>query len=79
MLKKLPPQTQEVLKLLQARGSTTQLEAGGVLRVRSLTKRISELRKAGYSIISERKQDHTGQRYVRYLYKGQQKDSTLHA
>lgn len=63
---RLPPQTKQVLDLLKAKGSLTAIEAGGVLRARSLAKRISELKEAGVSIIAENKLDHTGQRYARY-------------
>ncbi|MQW33591.1 helix-turn-helix domain-containing protein [Sinorhizobium meliloti] len=66
---RLPPQTKEVLSLLKAKGSLTAIEAGGVIRARSLAKRISELKEAGVSIIAETKHDHTGQRYARYHLK----------
>jgi hypothetical protein len=74
---KCAPQTYQVLRLLKSKGSTTQLEAGGVLRVRSLTKRISELRALGCSISSEFKRDHTGQRYARYHFKDNKASKTL--
>lgn len=63
---RLPPQTKQVLDLLKAKGSLTAIEAGGVLRARSLAKRISELKEAGVGITAENKLDHTGQRYARY-------------
>lgn len=63
---RLPPQTREVLSLLKSKGSLTAIEAGGVIRARSLPKRISELKEAGVSILAETKHDHTGQRYARY-------------
>lgn len=63
---RLPPQTREVLSLLKSKGSLTAIEAGGVIRARSLPKRISELKEAGVAIIAETKHDHTGQRYARY-------------
>ncbi|MDX0568138.1 hypothetical protein GOL81_23105 [Sinorhizobium medicae] len=66
---RLPPQTKQVLDLLKAKGSLTAIEAGGVLRARSLAKRISELKEAGVAIIAENKLDHTGQRYARYHLK----------
>lgn len=66
---RLPPQTREVLSLLKAKGSLTAIEAGGVIRARSLAKRISELKEAGTDIITETKHDHTGQRYARYHLK----------
>lgn len=63
---RLPPQTREVLSLLKSKGSLTAIEAGGVIRARSLPKRISELKEAGVAITAETKHDHTGQRYARY-------------
>jgi hypothetical protein len=65
-LDRLPKQTAEVLSLLRAKGSLTAIEAGGVIRARSLSKRISELKEAGVDIQTETKHDHTGQRYARY-------------
>ncbi len=66
---RLPPQTKEVLSLLKSKGSLTAIEAGGVIRARSLAKRISELKEAGAPITTETKHDHTGQRYARYHLK----------
>lgn len=63
---KLPAQTKEVLSLLRSKGSLTAIEAGGVIRARSLSKRVSELKEAGVDIQTETKFDHTGQRYARY-------------
>ncbi|MGN6552103.1 MAG: helix-turn-helix domain-containing protein [Pararhizobium sp.] len=60
------PQTRAVLDMLKRKGSMTSIEAGGVLRVRSLSKRITELRRLGWPIIRELKKDPTGQRYARY-------------
>lgn len=65
-MERLAPQTREVLSLLKAKGSLTAIEAGGVIRARSLPKRISELKEAGVAILAETKFDHTGQRYARY-------------
>ena len=47
-------------------GTITQVEAAALYKVRSLTKRIAELRDAGMRIESEWRRDMTGQRYVRY-------------
>jgi hypothetical protein len=47
-------------------GSITFVEAVDLYRVRSLPRRIADLRQRGYEIISEWKQDHLGQRYTRY-------------
>lgn len=58
--------TKAVLDLLKAKGSLTSLEANGVLKCRSLAKRVSELRELGWCISRELKKDHSGQRYARY-------------
>lgn len=62
----LAPQTQKVLDLLRSKGSLTGVEAAAVAKVRSLTKRVHELRSAGIPIHSEWRRDSEGQRYVRY-------------
>jgi hypothetical protein len=51
-------------------GSITGLEAQGLYKCRHLPRRIKTLRERGFSIISHRNKDHTGQRYVRYQYVG---------
>ncbi|MRN79438.1 hypothetical protein GJU90_13640 [Brucella sp. 10RB9210] len=58
--------TAAVLDLLKSKGSLTSLEAQGVLRCRSLSKRISELKRLGWPITRVLKEDTTGQRYARY-------------
>lgn len=60
------PMTKAVLDLLKKKGTLTSLEAQGVLRCRSLSKRISELKQLGWPIFREMKWDTTGQRYARY-------------
>lgn len=63
----LSPQAQTVYVHLEKAGSITNVEAHSVLRVRSVSRRITELRDAGFSITKEQKKDSTGQRYVRYV------------
>jgi hypothetical protein len=60
------PMTSEVLKMLRKKGDVTTIEAQGVLRCRSLSKRISELKGLGHRINRTLHEDHTGQRYARY-------------
>lgn len=48
-------------------GSITGLEAWDSYRVRCLPRRIADLRELGMPILSERKRDLQGQRYVRYV------------
>jgi hypothetical protein len=62
----LKPQTQVVLNHLINAGSITNVEAHAVHKVRSVSKRISELKSAGYHIGKQYTTDVTGQRYVRY-------------
>lgn len=63
---KLSPQAITILRHLQSAGSITNVEAHAVHRVRSLSRRITELRDAGVPINKERRRDVTGQIYVRY-------------
>jgi len=62
----MSPQAHIVLNHLTKAGSITNVEANAVLRVRSVSRRITELRDAGFRIRKEFKKDTTGQRYVRY-------------
>ena len=60
-------QNQKIIKHLRDAGSITVREAIVEYSISSLTKRISELRALGYSIVSKTKQHPiTGQDYVRY-------------
>ena len=62
----MKPQTAAILKHLVDVGTITNVEAQAIYKSRSLTKRISEIRKAGYDVKSEWRRDNTNQRYVRY-------------
>ena len=62
----MSPQAHIVLNHLTKAGSITNVEANAVLRVRSVSRRITELRDAGFRIHKVFKKDTTGQRYVRY-------------
>lgn len=66
-------QHDELLNHLQIRGSITQVEAQAIYKMRSLTRRIADLREQGYNIKSETKTDPTGQRYVRYWLRSKNK------
>ena len=60
-------QTTLILDHMKRTGSITMREALLDYSIQSLTKRISELRKAGYKIETEHKNHPTtGQRYARY-------------
>lgn len=61
------PMARAVLEMIEAKGTVSALEAGGVLKCRDLPKRISELRQLGWNIQRELKNDtRDGQRYARY-------------
>jgi hypothetical protein len=65
MIKPFSPQARIVLNHLKTVGSITNVEANAVHRIRSLSRRITEI--AGvYDITKEHKKDFNGQRYVRY-------------
>jgi hypothetical protein len=60
-------QNATILDHMKRTGSITMREAMLDYSIQSLTKRISELRKAGYKIETEHKHHPTtGQRYARY-------------
>ena len=63
----MKPQTQTVLEHLQTTGTITQRSAIMDHSVQSLTKRIQELRDAGFDIETRgKKHPITGQRYAEY-------------
>jgi hypothetical protein len=62
----MTPQAHTVLKHLEQVGSITPIEAHTVLKVRSVSARITEIVRAGYTIAKSIKKDSTGQRYIRY-------------
>ena len=51
-------------------GSISNVEAQAVYKIRSLPRRICDLKEIGYEFSRERKKDLTGQRYVRYYLIG---------
>lgn len=59
-------QNQQILDHLRKVGSISWVEANDLYRVRSLARRIADLRQRGHKIISEWRKDHLGQRYTRY-------------
>lgn len=75
----LAPQTAEVLRHLKTVGDISGVEAAAMYKVRSLTKRISEINDAlffntppnsgigEYAIEGQWSVDNTGQRYKRYV------------
>lgn len=59
-----------ILDHLKKVGNVTALEAQGMYKCRSLSRRITTLKRQGHLIRSVAKIDATGQRYVRYHYVG---------
>jgi hypothetical protein len=59
-------QNKQILDHLQKVGSISFVEAVDLYRVRSLPRRIKDLRDTGHNIISEWRRDHLGQKYTRY-------------
>ena len=59
-------QNSKILDHLQKIGSISWVEASDLYRVRSLPRRIADLRAAGHDIVSEWRKDVLGQKYVRY-------------
>ena len=61
------PQAYTVLYHLREYGSITTDEAHLLLGVRSLSRRITDLRRNGYKIMRKFEKDSAGRRYVRYF------------
>lgn len=70
---KLSPQAALVRDHLYQEAHLTPWQATGVYHIRSLSSRISELRRAGYDITKQHRTDAKGQRYVRYAFSPRQK------
>lgn len=70
VMNQLTPQGRTLVTHLVAHGSVTQREALMDMSIQSLTKRISELRTHFVIVSDQRVHKTSGQRYVRYFYKG---------
>ena len=64
------PQTALLLDHFEVRQDISDEEAHALFRIRALPRRISDLEVKGYRFRREWKKDSTGQRYVRYFFKG---------
>jgi len=62
----MTPQAQQVLEHLRTTGHISNVEAHAVLKCRSVSRRITEIKAAGYPVESAYRKDSQGQRYVRY-------------
>ena len=63
-------QTALLLDHFRVRNSISNMEAQALFRIRALPRRISDLEAVGHRFLRDRRTDSTGQRYVRYVYKG---------
>lgn len=63
-------QTDMLLEHFLVRQDISALEAQSLFRIRSLSRRINDLEARGHLFNRVMKTDTTGQRYVRYFYKG---------
>jgi hypothetical protein len=66
----LTPQLKTLLDHFHIKGTITNSQANDVHKIRSVAKRISELRELGYRINKTFHKDVTGQRYMKYHYDG---------
>jgi len=62
----MTPQARTVLRHLVQEGSITPMVAAGIYKVRSLPRRICDLKDAGIKVETELRKDATGQRYAFY-------------
>jgi len=63
---RLYPQTRRVLSHLESVGSISPLEAFGVYGITRLAARINELRRVGFNVVTDMRQDAKGTRYASY-------------
>lgn len=61
-------QEQILLDHFAQRPTITPMEAHTMYKIRSLTRRITELKRQGHVINRTFRRDQTGQRYARYTY-----------
>lgn len=64
------PQTALLLDHFRVKPSITNLEAQALYRIRALPRRISDLEERGHVFQRSVRKDPTGQKYVRYFYRG---------
>ena len=65
----MPTQKELLIKHFESRKSISGVEAANIYKIRSLPRRILDLKEIGYSFSSEWRTDPTGQRYKRYTLK----------
>ena len=62
----MPSQKELLIKHFESRTSISGVEAANIYKIRSLPRRIMDLKEIGYQFASEWRTDPTGQRYKRY-------------
>ena len=63
-------QQELLIKHFESRSSISGVEAATIYKIRSLPRRILDLKQLGYQFESQWSTDTTGQRYKRYTLKG---------
>ena len=66
----MPSQKELLIKHFESRTSISGVEAANIYKIRSLPRRILDLKEIGYQFESKWKTDPTGQRYKRYTLTG---------
>ncbi len=66
----MPSQKELLIKHFESRTSISGVEAANIYKIRSLPRRIMDLKEMGYQFSSEWRTDPTGQRYKRYTLTG---------
>lgn len=74
----MTPQARTVLRHLVKEGSITPMVAAGIYKVRSLPRRIADLKEAGVKVERELKKDATGQRYAFYTLSNAERRRLAH-
>ena len=66
----MPSQKELLIKHFESRSSISGVEAATIYKIRSLPRRILDLKQLGYQFESQWRTDPTGQRYKRYTLTG---------
>ena len=66
-MRKMPTQREMLIEHFRNNETLSVMEAHTVYKIRSLPRRIMDLKEMGYQFDHERRTDATGQRYMRYI------------